>query len=60
MLISYTDYVFAIGGESHTGDTVLVLLELGHLLPLCYVPYSHRWQVTTLMKNNGKGGGVNV
>ena len=43
MLVSHTDDVFAVGGESHTGDAIFVLLELCHLSAFCHIPQSHRW-----------------
>lgn len=43
MLVSHTDNVFAVGGESHAGDAIFVRLELRHLPSFGHVPQSHRW-----------------
>lgn len=55
VLVSHTDDVFAVGGEGHTRDAILVLLELGHLPSRCHVPQSHGRQVTALVKKKREG-----
>lgn len=60
MLVSHADDVFAAGRKNHAGDAVFVLLELGHLTPLCHIPQPHRRQVSTLRREERrkKGGEI--
>lgn len=48
MLVTHTDNVFAVGGESDARHAVLMFLQLGHLRPLRHIPDPHRRHMTTL------------
>lgn len=48
MLVAHGHNVLHIGGEGHTGHTVLVTQHLRHLSLLFHIPDAHSWPVPIL------------
>lgn len=48
VLVAHTDDVFSVGRKRHTGNSIFMFLQLGHLQALRHVPDPHRRHVAAL------------